>query len=370
VRKEDGLRPADPFDMGGGRVDLGLAPRAGLTLDVDPAAFTAADPAAGGDPSALNLGSLGEDDCDGTCTWTRTLVNRTGATTTWRAAGTGPRDLRWTVSPAEFTLAPGASQTVTITADVRRLSVGRWSFGAVTFTPKGGGAPATRLPVALQTAKPVPVDVVTNTHQGATIVTTTAKVDITRFNAVVSGLTQGRDDELALVETDPTPLDPYDVTVGTRTILVDVPAGSRFLAADIVETTSQDLDLFVGLDANGDGVAEEAEEMCRSASETALESCRLSNLAGGTYWILVQNWLGLGVSDITVSTAVIPATDSGNLTVTGPRSVKAGTPFDVTLTWREPALDAGETWYGLVEFGSDRQHADNAKALFVKIRRV
>jgi hypothetical protein len=50
--------------------------------------------------------------------------------------------------------------------------------------------------------------------------------------------------------------------------------------------------------------------------------------------------------------------------------VPAGTPFDVTVTYVEPAMDPGETWFGLVELGSDKQHANNAKALFVKIERV
>jgi subtilisin family serine protease len=371
VRKEDGLRPADPFDMGGGRVDLSVAPRAGLTLDVPAGDFAAANPEEGGDPSALNLGTLGEDDCDASCSWTRTVKNRTGATTTWRLGGTGPSGLRWSFAPAEFTLAPGATQTVTITADVSKLSVGRWNFGAVTFTPSSTGVPATRLAVALRTAKPVPVDVVTNSTQGATIVTTTAKVDITRFSTVISGLTQGREDSF-LLEQDPTPTEgPYDVPVGTKTFLVDVPEGSRFLATDIVSTDSLDLDLFVGRDSDNDGKAEAAEEMCSSASETAMESCRLSNLPGGKYWIVVQNWLGLGASTVELATAVIPGVDNGNLTATGPKGpVKAGTPFDVTVTWREPAMDAGEIWYGLVEFGTDRRRADNAKALFVKIRRV
>jgi hypothetical protein len=371
VRKEDGVRPADAFDVGGGRVDLSVATRAGLTLDVTPGAFEAANPETGGDPSALNLGTLGEDDCDGTCTWTRTVTSRAGAPTTWRATATGPSELKWTISPAEFTLAPGATQAVTITADVRKLSVGRWNFGAVTFTPTTASVPATRLPVALRTAKPVPVDVVTNSHQGATIVTTTAKTDITRFSTVISGLTQGREDSF-LLEQDPTPTEgPYDVPVGVKTFLVDVPEGSRFLATDIVDTDSLDLDLFVGRDANNDGAAEQSEELCSSASSTAMESCRLSNLPGGRYWIVVQNWLGLGASNVTLATAVIPGQDAGNLTATGPKgAVKAGTPFDVTVTWREPAMDPGEIWYGLVEFGSDRRHADNAKALFVKIRRV
>jgi hypothetical protein len=370
VRDDDGVRPADAFDMGGGRVDLNKAGQAGLTFDIAPADFAAANPADGGDPTSLNLATLGHADCDGTCTWTRTVKSRAGAATTWKAVTSGPRELRFTVSPAEFTLAPNATQTLTITADVRKLSVGQLNFGAVRLVPSVAGVPETRMPVALRTAKPVPVDVITNTHQGATIVTTTSKVAITNLQTIISGLTQGRDDAFTL-EQDPTPTEgPYDVTVGTKTILIDVPAGSRFLASDIVETDSIDLDLFVGLDANGNGVAEEGEELCRSASDTAMESCRLSDLVGGKYWILVQNWLGLGLSKVKIATAVIPGAAVGNLTATGPRAVAANTPFDVTVTWREPAMDPGETWYGLVEFGSDRKHPDNAKALFVKIKRV
>jgi subtilisin family serine protease len=370
VRKEDGLRPADAFDMGGGRVDLTKAGKAGLTLDVPAADFTAANPDTGGDPSSLNLATLGEDDCDGDCTWTRKVTSRTGVPTTWNVVTGGPKALRFVVSPAQFTLAPNATQTLTITADVRKLPVGQWNFAEVRLVPVGGAVPETRLPVALRTAKPVPVNVITNTNQGATIVTTSSKVAITNLQSVISGLTKGRADEF-LLEQDPTPTEgPYDVSVGTKTILVDVPAGSRFLAADIVSTDALDLDLFVGQDVNNNGLAEEGEELCRSASDTAMESCRLGSLAGGKYWILVQNWLGLGLSSVKVATAVIPGTNVGNLTVTGPRSVAANTPFDVTVTYREPAMKAGETWYGLVELGSDAKHPNNAKALFVKIERV
>jgi hypothetical protein len=201
-------------------------------------------------------------------------------------------------------------------------------------------------------------------------VTTTSKVDIKDLQTVISGLTQGNVSEF-LLEQDPTPTEgPYDVPLGTKTILVDVPAGSRFLATEIADTTAIDIDLFVGRDSNGDGEAAENEELCRSASDTAMESCRLSNLEGGRYWIVVQNWLGFGLDDVKVVTAVIPNQNVGNLTATGPKSVPAGTPFDVTVTWKEPAMDPGETWFGLVELGSDKKHPNNAKALFVKIERV
>ena len=177
--------------MGGGRVDLTRAGKAGLTLDVPTADFTTANPETGGDPTTLNLATLGQEDCDGTCTWSRTVKNRAGAATTWRAVTSAPKQATITVSPAQFTLAPNATQKLTITADVRKLPVGQWNFASVRLVPTTTGVPETRLPVAFQTAKPVPVDVVTNTTQGATIVTTTSKVAITNLQSVVSGLTQG-----------------------------------------------------------------------------------------------------------------------------------------------------------------------------------
>ena len=265
--------------MGGGRVDLTQAGRAALTLDAPTADFTTANPETGGEPTSLNLATLGNDDCEATCTWTRTVTSRAGASTTWSTTSKGPKGLRISVTPAQFTLAPNATQTLTITADVRKLPVGQWNFAEVRLT--AGGVPDTRLPVAVRTPKPVPVNVVTNTNQGATIVTTSSKVAITNLSSTISGLTQGRVDEFTL-ETDPTPTEgPYDVPVGTKTFLVDVPAGSRLLATQIASTDSLDVDLFVGQDANGDGAAEESEELCRSVTEATLESCSLGDLTGG-----------------------------------------------------------------------------------------
>ena len=56
--KEDQLTPTDPFDVGAGRVEVGLAVQAGLVLDETVADFTSANPAIGGDPKRLNLASL------------------------------------------------------------------------------------------------------------------------------------------------------------------------------------------------------------------------------------------------------------------------------------------------------------------------
>jgi hypothetical protein len=50
--------------------------------------------------------------------------------------------------------------------------------------------------------------------------------------------------------------------------------------------------------------------------------------------------------------------------------VPAGTPFDLTLAWNEPKLAVGESWFALVEYGSDRATPANAGSVLVKLSRV
>ncbi len=369
VRKEDGVRPADSFDMGAGRIDLTKAGRAGFVLDEQGPDYVAANPETGGDPTTLNLASLTSADCVGTCTWTRTLRGTT--TDSWTVKTSGPRALKLTVSPSRFTLAAGATQVLTVTADVSRLPAGKYAFGRITLA-SGSGASEGHFPVTvLPGGTPKPVEIETTSTTGTQVVSVTSPIEIRDLATRISGLTQGVV-ETRTVEQDPTPLDPYDTNVGTFTVLVDVPAGSRFIAAEIGDTTATDLDLFVGRDDDGDGQAELAEELCRSASDTAFESCSLGDPDGGKYWIRVQNWLtgGLVLDDVDLVVAVVPGSSAGNLTATGPKTVPANTPFDVTLAWNVPGLDPGETWFGLVELGADRKNPANAGSLFVKLTRT
>jgi subtilisin family serine protease len=369
VRKEDGLKPSDAFDRGAGRVDLTKAAKAGLVLDEQAPDYEAANPATGGDPTTLNHASLADAQCEATCTWTRTVTSTLGSSATWRVSTVRPRGMTLSVSPSRFTLGPGASQTLTVTANVSKMPVGQWLFGEVRLT--SSAAPAAHWPVAvLPGGAPTPVDIETTSSSGSHTVTYTSKVDISRLTTTVYGLQQGEVTRRQLLQ-DPTPLQPYDGLGGTFDVAVSVPAGSKVLAAEIEETTSTDLDLFVGLDADGDSRPDANEEVCRSASEIAFESCKLAFPEGGTYWVMVQNWLfGQVPDDVELAVTVVPGADNGNLTVTGPQSVSAGQPFDLTLSWNEPGLDPGETWFALVELGSDRKHPSNVGSLLVKIART
>jgi subtilisin family serine protease len=149
VLKEDGQTAADPFDMGGGRVDLRSAGRAGLVLDETTAAYEAADPSTGGDPSSLNLPILGDADCASTCSWTRVVRSEASGDVTWTASVQAAAGLALSVEPSSFTLARGATQTLTVTADVRALGSDGWHFGQVVLAPGGGGVPESHLTVAV-----------------------------------------------------------------------------------------------------------------------------------------------------------------------------------------------------------------------------
>ncbi|MBA3533618.1 MAG: S8 family serine peptidase, partial [Ardenticatenales bacterium] len=370
VRKEDGLRAADPFDRGAGRLDLTQAARAGLVLDESRADYEAANPADGGDPTTLNLASLAHGDCIGSCSWTRVFSSTLSSSVTWTVVISASDNLGLTVSPSSFTLAPGASRPVVITATVGGLPVGQWAFGEVTLRSSNSTIPDAHLPVAvLPGGTPYMVTIDTGSDLGSTTVPYSSTLAIEDFSATNRyGLIRGQH-TTRLVNQDPTPLEPYDSDEGTFFVTVTVPSGAKFLHAAIVETLAQDLDLYVGRDQDGDKAPDASEQVCDSATSAALERCQLSSPAAGTYWIRVQNWLGPGPMNVKLETAVIPGTDFNNMTITGPDNVPATQPFDITIAWNEPAMTAGEVWFGMAELGSLPGRTD-VGVLLVKINRL
>ncbi len=147
IKNEGGTATTSPLDIGGGRLDLGAAGRAGLVLNETGIHFEQADPALGGVPSSLNLGSLAAELCTLSCSWTRTVRSTLSATSNWTASVSLPVGMTATVVPSTFTLGPGASQTVQITLNGPPNPLG-WAFGSLTFSENAAQAPPARLPIA------------------------------------------------------------------------------------------------------------------------------------------------------------------------------------------------------------------------------
>ncbi|HMJ76866.1 MAG TPA: S8 family serine peptidase, partial [Iamia sp.] len=152
--KEDEETPADPFDIGAGRIDLDAAVDPGLTMDETARRFLtlSASPTEGID---LNIPSVNAPTLPGEITTTRTFTNVGDSTATYAVSTTAGEGSSITVSPNRFTVAPGASKAIEITiasdntegqefGEIRLAASGRETLHLpVAFVPSQGGATVT-----------------------------------------------------------------------------------------------------------------------------------------------------------------------------------------------------------------------------------
>ena len=87
---------------------------------------------------------------------------------------------------------------------------------------------------------------------------------------------------------------------------------------------------------------------------------------------MVQNWSASATppNSVTLSVAVVPGSDSGNMSVTGPTSIPAATLYDLALFWDTPGMMAGDRYYGAFSIGSDPGNPGNIGTIPVKITRI
>jgi subtilisin family serine protease len=145
VVKEDGTTPADPFDLGAGRVSLGPAANPGLTFD-ETAANMAALTADSVHAVHLNLPSVNAPVMPGRLTTIRTAVNVTNRTQTYVVRTSAPAQSSITVSPSVFAVRAGQSVRLSIRI-ASNAPTGQY-FGVVRLDPVASGLPTLHLPVA------------------------------------------------------------------------------------------------------------------------------------------------------------------------------------------------------------------------------
>ncbi|WP_164545078.1 S8 family serine peptidase [Antribacter gilvus] len=143
VLKEDMVTPADPFDMGAGRVDVGASLDAPITIsDTAQNLF-----ALTGDPLRtvdINLPSINAPVVPDTLTTKRTLKNMTDSAITVRPTATVPEGSSITFDAAEYKIPAGKSRAVTVTISTA-APLGEQQFGQITFATSAGNS---HIPVA------------------------------------------------------------------------------------------------------------------------------------------------------------------------------------------------------------------------------
>ncbi|WP_020385043.1 S8 family serine peptidase [Kribbella catacumbae] len=145
VKKPDRVTQADPFDHGGGRIDLTKAGDPGLTLD-ETAANYAASATSALNRIDLNLPSVNAPTMPGVITAERVVKNVTNQKLRFTASGSTVSGARITVLPPAFEVNPGQTRKLTITITAPDLPDGQY-FGQVNLRQLGGTR-TLHLPVA------------------------------------------------------------------------------------------------------------------------------------------------------------------------------------------------------------------------------
>lgn len=361
--KDSDFGPVDAFDYGNGRLDMSKAALTGLVMDETYEGFVAADPAEGGDIKTVNIPSYQNTFCVGVCSFERTFTSVADVAVTYTLDLEADVDLVVDVQPAEFTIAPGATQTITVEIDANAAESEVWVFGRIGYLTTdtwttGEEVSDIAIPFAVRpfpSNMPELIEEETLRNQGATVVTDVQSKAISEFTAVKSGLVPGTDTVMTIIP-DATNSDPFDdlsqVWWKTFTLTEDADR----LVMEILDTTAGDLDLFFGVGTEPDPDM----LVANSATATALEYISITGIpAGLPLWVLVQNWEGNAAGDmIKYTEAVIYPEDAGNWDVTGSASVEALEPYDVTISWDVPDMATPSAWYGMFDILASPESTD------------
>ena len=350
--------PDNIHKRGAGRPRLDLAVNAGLYLDVSQDSFTKADPSRGGDPSALNLPGLIDSSCSVRCDLQRTVTDLAGGAN-WVAASEGlMKGVNVSISPSSFTLSDGASQALTITVDLSQVELlGQWVFGNVRLTSYG--LPDAVLPLAVYGSGGELPDqwvIDSSSVSGWQDFQLSGLVKMPDATFSSGGLVAPNMSVGNLV-ADPSGDDIYDSAEGIMTVWHTVPADTLWFHAETLASTSLDVDLFVGLDGNNNGIADSGEELCSSESESDIEYCDLFAPVAGNYWVIAQNRSASAnvVDEVTVKSAVVGKNSTSRLTATGDGIVADHATQTVRLSWDNVSAVPGTELIGAVGIGTNRE---------------
>ncbi len=371
------LSPVTPFIYGNGRIDMSKAALAGLVMEETYANYKAANPATGGDIRTLNIPSYQNSNCLGGCTFTRTVKNVAGVSTDYTVVVDKTDGIDITVTPVVFTIPAGGTQVITVEAKPSLLSGGAWQFGRIAFQTMdtfASGKPIspTAFTLAAKAAmsgstlpKELQLDI--DTASGQYIFEDQYNAEaITALSNVRYGLTPATVKSFELAQ-DPTNTDPYDNQDKVWVEKTTCPAGSQRMVVEILETTANDLDVFVGIGSTPHKLLERAS----STEPGPMEYLNIFQPSfptqTGACWILVQNWESSepgAVDPIKLAYGFVAKTPSTNYTITGPASVPALNPFDLTVDWNlGSSFAVDKVWYGWFSIGTSATKKDDVGKL-------
>ncbi|MDX1381598.1 MAG: hypothetical protein R3233_10775, partial [Xanthomonadales bacterium] len=119
------------------------------------------------------------------------------------------------------------------------------------------------------------------------------------------------------------------------------------------------------------GIAEAGEQVCSSTTPDDLELCDIFEPQAGEWWIVVQNWDNGQAQDSVTAISFVTAPGSNQpLAVSGDGIIPEGAVSEVRVSWQDVDAKTGETLYGAVGLGTDRNNPNNVGVVPVRYSRT
>jgi len=367
IVKEDGVTPADPFDLGSGHIEANRAIDPGLTYDAGFLDYLSAscgtvspllapddcDVLAGLgfslDAADLNLPSIGISEIVGTKTIGRTVTNVGKKKATYEVGFKAPPGFKVKVEPGTLTLGPGESQYYEVTVTNVRAPAGEWRFGQIVWRDgKGAGkGHVVRSPLAVRAQTLVAPEAITGEGTSGS-----TSFDVTfgysgAYSAGVHGLVDGFPFPLDGIPDDPDNTFDFgggEGEVGFGYEIAPGTAYAQFSLFDDYVDGSHDFDSYLFFcPADPSLPCPLVDQSAGATSEETVGVNFPETAPGDLYiWILhaFQTEGGAPASIVTFDWALPGAAgDEGNMIVTAPGSATLGVTGTVDVSWA--GLNAG-----------------------------
>lgn len=390
----DGVKTASThFDAGSGSMRVNLAVEAGLVMPETEAGYLAANPYAKeyglvdeiegwhGEPHQMNLPSLTKSQCLIDCSWNRNFRATKAGTynVTFEHYNQG---FEISAAQSSFTVSQDEIIDLEFMVSANQALADEWVFGRVILTPTDNTQPTLTLPVTVNFIAgfaPEYYKVTAKRDNDSVAIDGVVTIGTDDLQVTKSGLEQATVVEFELERdlTYGTVIDGSKLDGAVYTIPLNIQSRSKRLVVEILESSSPDLDIYIGRDPNLDGkpdVYELASEIkWYSTGPDAFELIDIMAPENATYWMLVHNFTAATdvenpEKDKIKLAYVVVDYDDDTMTVEAPKSLAPRKEADLRIKWNKPMAE-GSLHYATIELGTSAELSKNIGAIRVNVNR-
>lgn len=335
ITASSGLGSANPLDFGAGHIVPNSAIDPGLVYDISNDEYDAYVDDMEGLGRSLNLPSIAMSKLASTQSVTRRVTNAGDETGAYTVEISPPPGMDVAVVPNSIALAPGESTTFDVTITYLSGPLDLWRFGSFTWRSESHDVFS---PIAAK-----PTSVLAPAELSSFGGTGSLSFDVEfGYSGGYSPQVHGLNLPLVLdgfVDNDPTKTFSFRSGNGVTQHVISVPADqlyARFALFDALTDGDDDLDMYVYYCGT---TGASCTKLGESGEPTSQERFDVYRPAEGLYAVLVHGFEtdeqagGPGSNYQLLGWAIGINDDKGNMTVTGPAFVNAGTTGTVTVDW-------------------------------------